>query len=485
MRVIAALSFVVLAGAALVVKLVQEPNSILKMGRTIGDVYAYVPDYQTPFRVRAPASRFDVLLSPDRLPMPELPLALPSQEERQLEILIAGDTGLNGSFQPVHASFGLRGGSRLSFADATTDIAQVIDGDINFANLETVVTDRNDLTGSLKLFGFRTHPEGVKHLLRMGFNVFSSANNHSMDYGLDGARETLKQLGLLGVVHAGLGATREEAGAARVLEINGIRVAFGAVGIGGSGFGSLMRSESRPGQLVPGSDADLSDVTASLRTSGADFKVFSAHYGTEFDVTTSSYDQSRFHRVLSDGADMFVGHHQHVVAGVEIVDGKPLFYGLGNFLHWGTQDMSRHDICHDYGLVAKVHLSAVAGEKPKLRAIEAIPVTGMHIRTRRMAPEDSTVRIFALNHLNNQFGQNGVQFGIEPDGTGLYCAPGAERLSGTIGARCAMAPRTVQPAPALASRIADACSRKLVRMVESDGENGTDLTGLAANGEPQ
>lgn len=481
MRMFAALCFVVLAGAALVARIVQEPHSI----RAIGEVYAYMPDYRAPFRVQVPASRFERLSAPARLPMPDLPVVLPSPRERYLTVLVAGDTGLNGSFQPVYASFGLRGGARLSFADAATDIAPVIDGDINFANLETVVTDRNDLPGSLKMFGFRTHPEGVKQLLRLGFNIFSSANNHSMDYGLDGARETLKQLSALGVVHAGLGANRDDASAAKVIDAKGFRVAFGAVGIGGAGYGSLMRSETRPGQLVPGSDADLSDVTASLRNSGADFKVFSAHYGTEFDVTTSSYDQSRFHRVLADGADMVVGHHHHVVAGVELVDGKPIFYGLGNFLHWGTQDMSKHDMCHDYGLVAKIHLSAQDGEKPTVRAIEAIPVTGMHIRTRRMDPATSTDRIFALNHLNEQFGRNGVQFAIEADGTGLYCAPGSERLPGNIGARCASKPAVAQPSAALASRIADTCSRRLVRMVENEEQLDPAPSGVASAALPE
>jgi poly-gamma-glutamate synthesis protein (capsule biosynthesis protein) len=82
------------------------------------------------------------------------------------------------------------------------------------------------------------------------------------------------------------------------------------------------------------SGRDLSDVTASLAATNADYRVLSAHYGTEFDVTTSSSDRRRFAAVLQGGADMIVGHHQHVAAGIEIVEGKPVFYGLGNFLHW-------------------------------------------------------------------------------------------------------------------------------------------------------
>jgi poly-gamma-glutamate synthesis protein (capsule biosynthesis protein) len=479
MRRLAALGFVVLAGSALLARVLQEPHALPRLGV----VYAYVPDFRTPFRIAYPEPHLDVaqLSLPGRLPWPDLPVLLPTLALREATIVIAGDTGLNASFQPVYAGFAIKNGYRIPFADAETDIAPVINGDVNFANLETVVTDRNDLTGSLKLFGFRTHPDGVKTLLGLGFNIFSTANNHSMDYGLDGATETLRQLKALGAAHAGLGATREEAAAAQVLERRGIRFAFGGVGIGGSGYGSLGAGEHRPGQLVPTSERDVDDVTHSLTASGADFKVFSAHYGTEFEVFTAPSDRAMFHRVLASGVDMVVGHHQHVVAGVEIVDGKPVFYGLGNFLHFGTQDMSQHDMCHDYGLVARVHLAAKPGERLSVRAIEAIPVTGMHIHTRRMAPETSAERVQTLNYLSAKLGPTGVRFAVEQDGTGLYCGPGSEQLSGSVGALCAAKPVATEPPPSLAGRIAEACSHQLVRMVEDDAPSDEYRIGLAGS----
>jgi poly-gamma-glutamate synthesis protein (capsule biosynthesis protein) len=154
----------------------------------------------------------------------------------QITLVLAGDTGLNGSFQPVYADFGTKHGRRLAWNEATPLIAREIDGDINFANLETVVTDRNDLTANMKLFGFRTHPGGVRHLMQIGFNVFSTANNHSMDFGLEGARETLRQLDLAGAAHAGLGRNRAAARAPRLVIARGRSFAIGALGILGSGY---------------------------------------------------------------------------------------------------------------------------------------------------------------------------------------------------------------------------------------------------------
>src|SRR5690606_29508308 len=89
------------------------------------------------------------------------PEPAPPPAEVNYVVTLAGDTGLNGSYQPVYASFGTKGGERWKWEDATAGIAREIDGDVNFANLETVVTDRNDIEPNLKLFAFRTHPDGV------------------------------------------------------------------------------------------------------------------------------------------------------------------------------------------------------------------------------------------------------------------------------------------------------------------------------------
>lgn len=401
--------------------------------------------------------------TPSMLPPPP-----PQPAETEVTIVIAGDTGLNGSFEPVFATFGTKGGQRLAWNEAGTGIASEINGDINFANLETVVTDRNDITAELKRFGFRTHPDGVRRLVALGFNAFSTANNHSLDFGLEGARETVKHMKLIGVAHAGIGLNRDEAGAPLVLTARGRTVAIGALGIIGSGYGSPSEGEERPGQMSYLSGRDFDEVTRRVVDSGADYKILSVHYGQEFAVATDAGDRRRLTGAIARGVDLVVGHHQHVVAGVENVDGRVVFYGLGNFLHWGTQDMGRFDICRDYGLVARLHLAARPGEKLSLRAIEAMPVTGMHKSTRRMSPQDGADRIAVLNHLAERLGPGGIRFATTDDGGGLYCAEGADRLTGKVGERCRAKPSITRPTAELAAKIETACSRQVVRTVEND-----------------
>jgi hypothetical protein len=130
--------------------------------------------------------------------------------------------------------------------------------------------------------------------------------------------------------------------------------------------------------------------------------------------------------------------------------------------------MAKFDICRDYGLVARVHLGAQAGERLTVRAIEALPITQMHKTPRRMTAEESAKRVQVLNHLADRFGATGVRFATQPDGSGLACFAGAEHLTGSIGARCAAKPAVAPPTPELAVKIEAACSRRVVRIVEND-----------------
>lgn len=436
MRAFAVLIFLIAMTAALVVKL--APGAVDK----VAVVVAATP-------------------APVAFPTP------PNPGETEITIVLAGDTGLNGSYQPVYAGHGVKHGARLAWSQATAEIAREIDGDINFANLETVVTDRNDIKPNLKLFAFRTHPEGVRHLVATGLNAFSTANNHAMDFGPEGARETLKHLGEIGVVHAGLGRNRMEARTPRLIAVQDSTFALGALGIIGSAYTSPGEDEKRPGQLSYTAQRDLDEAVASLAAAQADYRILSVHYGQEFEVKTAAADRRRLTQAVAAGADLIVGHHQHVVAGVEIVDGAPVFYGLGNFLHWGTQDMSRFDMCRDYGLIARVHLTAVEGEAPKLRAIEALPITAMHRVPRRLTGDDARARLQVLNHLAAQFGERGVRFAAEADGVGLYCVPGVETRADKLGARCRAA-KIEEPDAERAAKIERACGRRVVRVVENE-----------------
>ena len=295
-------------------------------------------------------------------------------EGDQVTIVLTGDTGFNRSGQPVEAD-GVRRGGFQTWADTTSLIADDINGDLNFTNIETVVTDRNDLTPDTKgqggPFNFRTHPNGLRHLAMRGFNVLSLANNHSMDYGLEGLKETLKHVGALKAerraVAAGLGMNREEASRPVRVNVRGSEIAFAAIGIVTNNLERHRAGPDKPGQIAYRFKEDFAEVLKRLAATPAQYRILSIHYGVEGRVRTDETQiaEWRGEAAQKAGIDLIVGHHAHVVRGVELAGRSLIFYGLGNFLHHGTADMTGKGICRDYGLMARVHLKRGAGRTPR------------------------------------------------------------------------------------------------------------------------
>ncbi len=393
--------------------------------------------------------------------------------DNEITIVIVGDVGLNPGGQTVDPR-GIFKHGFTPWADTLSAIGADINGDLNFMNLETVVTDRNDLVpdgkGQSHPFNFRTHPNGLRFLVARGFNVISLANNHSMDYGVAGLQETLKNVDALrgkGVLAAsGIGMNREQASRPEIIHRKGATIAFNAMGIVTNNLERHRAGPDKPGQVAYRFDDDFHLVLKRLTAQKADYRILSIHYGYERQVRADALElkQWRDEAALRDGIDLIIGHHAHVVRGVEIAGHSLIFYGLGNFLHFGTSDMTHNDICRNYGLMARIHLRRDAGGKLKLRAVEAIPVTDTHFRPRRLLPAESAKRLYALNYLAQTLDSadgraHGVRFTPQADGSGLFCLPGASKEPGGIGALCRHY-TAAPPIPAsLQAQIAASCAR--------------------------
>ncbi len=407
------------------------------------------------------------------LPAPSPLSAASDAGPDEVTIVLVGDVGLNRSNQPVEAT-GVRRGGFQTWEDTISRVADDINGDLNFMNVETVITDRNDLERDTKgqggPFNFRTHPNGVGYLVAHGFNLLSLANNHSMDYGVPGLRETLKHVGALEkkrlAVATGIGVDREEASRPRRVNVKGSDIAFSALGIVTNDLERHRAGAGKPGQIAYRFEEDFAEVRKRLLAAPASYRILSIHYGIEGQVRADARQiaEWRGEAAKKDGIDLIVGHHAHVVRGVELAGNSLIFYGLGNFLHHGTADMTAKGICRDYGLMARVHLKKAADGKLKVRAVEAIPVTDTHYRPRRLDGDKGAQRIHALNYLASTLddegsGARGMRFTPQADGSGLYCLAGAERDGGRIGALCA----SYAPAPAIPDNlrgpISSSCSR--------------------------
>ena len=419
--------------------------------------------------------------------------APPAASADTLTLVLVGDVGLNRTGTAVDARGVLEGPAPVPWSELSVKVAKVIDGDLNFMNLETVITERNDLApadkGQAVSYGFRSHPAGVRQLTELGFNLVSAANNHAYDFGVEGVRDTVRNLSRLsaeGRLHfAGIGLNREEAGRPVELSLPAGRVAFSALGIVTNNINVHRATADKPGTMAYRFDDDWREVVRRLGETRADYRILSVHYGEEKDVRADGRQLADW-RAAADhnGVDLIVGHHAHVVRGIEIRHGVPIFYGLGNFMLRGARDMGAVPAfagCRDYGLLARVHLRRVApGARLSLRAIEIVPIRDMHRQPAPFAdPIEAARRIQVVNVLSARLGAGpgtpaadaaaslpasdastvNALFTARPDGVGVHCVAGAGADPGVVGELCRTWSAPPAPSAAIQAEIMHGCLR--------------------------
>ena len=140
----------------------------------------------------------------------------------------------------------------------------------------------------------------------------------------------------------------------------------------------------KPGQIAYRFPEDMELSVDLLLEPKADYRMLSIHYGVEGYVRADSEQTTNWRKMADNGVDLVVGHHAHVVRGVEMTaNGGVIFYGLGNFMHHGTANISGNPVCRSYGLFARVHVGEGADGRWHMRAVEAIPVTDTYLSPHR------------------------------------------------------------------------------------------------------
>jgi len=209
--------------------------------------------------------------------------------------------------------------------------------DLRIVNLETAVTTSEDCQP--KGINYRMHPKNVPCLTAARIDCCLLGNNHVLDWGHAGLRETLSSLRKAGIKTAGAGLDIEQTEAPAILDVAGkgrvIVFSFGDVSSGVPlGWAA---SEDRPGvNLLP----DLSEETAvriarqvkGVKKTG-DVAIASIHWGANWGYRVPAR-QRAFAHALIDLADVDIvhGHSSHHPKGTEIYKEKPILYGCGDFL---------------------------------------------------------------------------------------------------------------------------------------------------------
>ncbi len=155
----------------------------------------------------------------------------------------------------------------------------------------------------------------ISFLQRYHFSVFTTANNHSIDMSREGFAESNAALSEHGIAYYGGDGYSVEDDSLLLYKIHDQTIAF--VGVNDT-FHSMDEQKVQELLIKGNNEADL--------------VIVSIHWGEEYKPTSNQRQQRLAHMFIDTGADVVIGHHPHVVQEMEIYNGKPIFYSLGNFI---------------------------------------------------------------------------------------------------------------------------------------------------------
>jgi poly-gamma-glutamate capsule biosynthesis protein CapA/YwtB (metallophosphatase superfamily) len=301
---------------------------------------------------------------------------------------------------------------------------------LNIVNLETSVTT-HPVPWPDKVFNYRMHPANISALKAAGITYVSLANNHTLDFSVEGLIETVDALASSNIQFAGAGHSAAEAQRPATVPL-----------ILGSGSESqtsdhtvdIFSASDHPRSWGAVPSFHLIDYTAQTRArlknlitshdakSTSSLKIFSVHWGPNYAWQPSAEIRGLAHFLIDEcGIDIVHGHSSHHVQGVERYGGKLIIYGCGDFVDdYALTPEYRNDLSAVWRVYVEEMDRAEAEEKKKgltLRKLEVWPTRIKDFQVNLLEtkdPDHEWVRnkITSLSHDN---GMKGLQF-LERDG---------------------------------------------------------------------
>jgi len=295
------------------------------------------------------------------------------------------------------------------------------EADLAYGNLEFSINDHPGL--QRPFYNFRVPTPFVWELAAIGINMVSMANNHALDFGPEGLADCLTALDRAGITHAGAGMTLAAARAPGATRVQSRTTRFALLAAMrywtqkyrcGDPDGACLATVNPATVLVARPDGSVEAVEGPVESDVADLEDdivlarrhndvvivalhthdVSHHRAYGIQDTTPANDRIVFLRAVDAGADMVIGSGPHVLRGLEIYKGKPIFYSLSNFIYqYRTPERIPVDLVHqrDTEIQRGTNLSVWDRRDPqqvfegvlvrmtlndgRLRRVQLIPVT--------------------------------------------------------------------------------------------------------------
>jgi len=312
-------------------------------------------------------SPVDIDATPPAIPATDLPVkpgTVPMPAYTRLSLIFAGDVMLD---RGVESSIRQHGPDAV-FAGVKNIIQNA---DLAFCNLESPLS----LTGNLRPKEVNFQAESLLSLTlgAAGFDAVSLANNHISDYSAAGLNETLTALDVSGIGYCGAGNNLTEALRPWVTERRGIKIAV--VSFCKAFWSVDVATSNQPG--IAQADTEVIIHSLELAREQADVVIASFHWDWEYNSRPCEESIGWAQLAAENGANMIVGHHPHVLQGIEMMGDVPVAYSLGNFVFDQKQLPRRETALLEVELLVEKSGETTVVEPLSLKVIPLIidPVT--------------------------------------------------------------------------------------------------------------
>lgn len=278
-------------------------------------------------------------------------------EDKRVHVVAAGDNLIHYSVYKNAEAYA--GGAGYDFKPIYKNVKGVIESaDVAVLNQETIISQSNEVRGANGgALLFNSPPEVADAVIDLGFDVFTMANNHLLDYGAQGLTESINfwnaraaesDLTVLGAY-----LNEEDANNIRIREVNGVKLAFLAYAEHINGFSIPADSSLR---VVMNSEEEVIERQIREASQLADAVIVSTHWGVE-DTNIVSQDRIDLaNKMVNWGADVILGCHTHTAETMEWItreDGSRgfVFYSMGNFVCAQTDNFNLVGELPDFDIV--------------------------------------------------------------------------------------------------------------------------------------
>ena len=281
----------------------------------------------------------------------------------------------------------------VDFADIWGDALAELDRarpDARIVNLETSVTRSDDYWVD-KGINYRMHPANIPSLTAAGIDCCALANNHVLDYGYAGLRETLETLASAGIKTAGAGMSKAEARSPAVIDVaDKGRVVVFAFAAESSGVPrSWAATDDRPGidllEDLSGRTIERIERMVSSTKRPRDVVVASIHWGDNWGYEVPDEHVRFGHRLIEVGVDVIHGHSSHHPRPIEVFQHRPILYGCGDFLD-DYEGISGYEEFRDD--LTLMYFADVDADSARLIELTMTPMRVRQFRLNHASPEE-------------------------------------------------------------------------------------------------